>query len=473
VISYDLLYEPALELAAGVRAGEFTSRELTELALARIEEQDPKINAFIHVDAERALAAADAIKPGDPRQFAGVPTAIKDIGTLLEGYPYTCGSNIFGDFVAPFDGNPARRIKDGGMVIVGKTNLPELGILPVSESKRYGAVRNPYDTSRTPGGSSGGAAAAVAAGMLPFAHGSDGAGSLRIPAACCGLVGLKPSRNRVSPAPVLGESGMATDGFLTRTVGDAAATLDLLAGYELGDANWAQPPVGTFLEAAQRDPEKLRIGLTVKPSVDLPVDPQHVLAVEMTAKLLESLGHEVEEVAPPWDDPAMFDFFLDTWAVGISSLARSGAQISGKTVDPSTVEPLTWSFWERAKDITALDFSVTENTLKGFARRIITALSPYDAILCPVLNKRPVEIGWIDSNDGFKAFERAVEFTSFTGFVNLCGLPAVSLPTQIAGDGLPVAVQLIGRPAGEEGLLSLSAQIEEAMPWDDWRPASV
>lgn len=461
----DLLRKPALEIAAGIRAGDYTSREVTELALGQIEALDPEINAFTMTDAERALATADAVEAGDTRPFAGVPTAIKDIGAMVEGLPFTCGSEIFGDFVAPFDSNVGRRIKEAGFVITGKTNLPECGILPVSESARYGPARNPYDTSRTPGGSSGGAAAAVAAGMLPLAHGSDGAGSLRIPAACCGLVGLKASRNRISPAPVLGESPMVAEGFLTSNVADAAATLDVLAGYEPGDANWAPPPSGTFLAAAQREPGKLKIAWSTKPSIDVPVAAEHLAAIDATAQLLEDLGHEVEEFDPP-SNSAMLELFMDLWAIGISSLARSGATISGQQVSPETVEPLTWAFWERAQNIKALDFAMVDNTLKGFARQTITALQPYDALLTPVLNLRPVEVGWIDSQHGMPAFDRAVQFTSFTAGVNLAGLPAVSMPLPaLEQDGLPNSFQLIGRPAGEEALLSLAAQVEAARPF--------
>lgn len=468
----ELLFRPAVELAEGVRTGEFSARELTELALSRIDELDPTLNAFIMTDPERALAAADAIEPGDERPFAGVPTAIKDIGTMLDGYPYTCGSAIFGDFVAPFDSNVAARIKGAGFVITGKTNLPECGILPVSESTRYGAARNPYDTDRTPGGSSGGAAAAVASGMLPIAHGSDGAGSLRIPAACCGLVGLKAARNRISPAPVLAESPLVTEGFLTRSVADAAATLDVLAGYVPGDANWAPPPSDSFLSATERQPGKLKIAFSVKPTVDVPVAEEHLEAVATTVKLLEELGHEVVEFDPPFN-PSMLEFFMDLWAVGIASLARSGAQLSGQEVTPETVEPLTWAFWERAQKIKAIDMALVDNTLKGFGRQTIAALSPYDALLTPVLNLRPVEIGWIDATHGMPAFDRAIQFTSFTAGVNLAGLPAISLPTdRLEADGLPNSIQLIGGPAGEEALLSLAAQVEAARPFAQLRPRS-
>ncbi len=466
----DLLRRPALELADCVRRGDFTARELTEISLAAIERLDGEINAFTMTDPERALATADAVEPGDERPFAGVPTAIKDIGAMVEGYPFTCGSNIFGDFIAPFDTNVGARIKGAGFVITGKTNLPECGILPVSESQRYGPARNPFDTERTPGGSSGGAAAAVASGMLPIAHGSDGAGSLRIPAACCGLVGLKASRNRISSAPVLAESPMVTEGFLTRTVADAAATLDVLAGYVPGDANWAPPPQASFLEASRREPGKLRIAFSLKPSIDVPLAEEHTAAIVSTVELLESLGHEVEEFDPPTNS-AMLELFMDLWAIGISSLARSGATLSGQEVNAETVEPLTLAFWERAQNIKALDFAMVDNTLKGFARQTIAALQPYDALLTPVLNLRPVEVGWIDSTHGMPAFDRAVQFTSFTAGVNLAGLPAIALPMpELEADGLPNSFQLIGRPAGEEALLSLAAQVEAARPFAGLRP---
>ncbi|MGH2905614.1 MAG: amidase [Solirubrobacterales bacterium] len=466
----DLLFKPALELAQLVRDGAVTARELTELALGQVEELNPQLNAFIVTDAERALAAADEIKPGDDRPFAGVPTAIKDIGAMLEGYPYTCGATLFGDFISPLDTYDVQRIKRAGFVITGKTNLPEFGILPVSESTRYGAVRNPYDTDRTPGGSSGGAAAAVASGMLPIAHGSDGAGSLRIPGACCGLVGFKPARNRVSVGPAMGESELATQGFLTRTVADSAATLDLLAGYEVGDANWA-PPVGegTFLDAARRDPGKLKIGFHSTPAMDVPVDPLHVQAVEETAKLLESLGHEVESFTPN-DSSHMLPLFVEKWSVSIASLATSASRASGLEISDDTVERLTMEFIERGREAKAIDFMLNDATMKGFIRAEIASQYAYDIVLCPVLNQRPVPIGSIDANTGMAAFGKAAEFTSFTASVNLAGLPATSLPTTIGGDGLPTAIQLIGRPADEETLFSLAAQIEQAQPWAQWRP---
>ena len=241
----DLLTRPALELGSLIRAGEISSRELVEASLRRIEELDEQVGAFTHVASEAALATAEKIEGGDPRPFAGVPIAVKD-NRAVNGMPITMCSDLFADVVPHHDSFLVRRFREAGFVIVGKTKLPEMGILPTTEPRRFGPARNPWDLGRTPGGSSGGSAAAVAAGMVPVAHGNDGGGSTRIPAACCGLVGLKAARGRVSVGPEAGDSFLVSDGVLTRTVADTAAVLDILAGYEPGDANWAPPGVVVF-----------------------------------------------------------------------------------------------------------------------------------------------------------------------------------------------------------------------------------
>src|SRR5215204_1729617 len=304
----ELLFRPATDLAELVRGGEISSRELTEAALERVGALQPELNAFVHVDHDGALAAADAIGPGDERLFAGVPIAVKDTAPVA-GMPYTLGSDIFGDFVPDHDAFVVRRLREAGFMIVGKTNLPEFGILPVTEPRRFGPTRNPWDTERTPGGSSGGAAAAVAAGMVPLAHGSDGGGSIRIPAACCGLVGLKPSRGRISRGPDQGDDFLVQDGVLTRTVAETAALLDLLAGYEPGDATWAPPPSEPFAAAAAREPGRLRIGVTTTAAIDAPLDPVCEHAVRDAAELLGSLGHAVEEVEAPWAGQSLLEVF--------------------------------------------------------------------------------------------------------------------------------------------------------------------
>ncbi|MEN3278951.1 MAG: amidase, partial [Solirubrobacteraceae bacterium] len=254
----DLLFRPATELAELVRSGELSARELVQASLERIDALDPDLNAFVDVFHDDALAAADAIAPGDERPFAGVPIAIKN-NRAIAGKRLTFGAELFGDWEAPYDHNVVRRLKAAGFVIVGTTTLPEWGILPWTNTKRFGPTRNPWDPARTSGGSSGGSGTAVAAGMVPIAHGNDGGGSIRIPAACCGLVGLKAQRNRVSFAPEITESFLAVDGVLSRTVEDTARALDLLAGYEPGDGSWAPPPPEPFASTAAREPGPLRV----------------------------------------------------------------------------------------------------------------------------------------------------------------------------------------------------------------------
>src|SRR5438309_9771785 len=294
----DLMFRPATELAGMVRSGEISALELVETSLERIEELNPKLNAFVDVDAERALASAERIGAGDERPFAGVPVAIKN-NRPVEGLRLTYGCSLMADNLCEHDHNVTRRLKHAGFVIVGTTTLPEYGILPTSEARLFGPTRNPWDLERTPGGSSGGAAAAVTAGLVPVAHGNDGGGSIRIPAACCGLVGLKPSRGRISAAPELGDSSLTIDGMLTRTVADTAALLDVLAGYEPGDATWAPPPAEPFAVAAAREPSALRIAATTFPPVpDAVLDPTCAQAVADASELLRSLGHEVEEIDP-------------------------------------------------------------------------------------------------------------------------------------------------------------------------------
>ncbi len=281
-----LLERSAVELAELIRHGELTARELVEASLRRIEELQPTINAFTYIATESALAAADAVSAGDQRPFAGVPIAIKD-NRPVAGMPLTLCSDLFRDVVSDHDSYAVARLRAAGFVIVGKTTMPEMGILPTTEPRRFGATRNPWNLNRTPGGSSGGAAAAVAAGMVPIAHGNDGGGSIRIPAACCGVVGLKPARGRVSSGPDSGQSFLAADGVLTRSVSDTAAALDLLAGYEPGDANWAPPPPGLYSELARGPVGRLRIGLALNPPLDGAVlDPVCEAAARDAAALL-------------------------------------------------------------------------------------------------------------------------------------------------------------------------------------------
>jgi amidase len=467
----ELLFRPAGELAELVRSGELSSRELVEGCLDRIEALNDDLNAFVHLDVDGALAAADAVGAGDERPFAGVPIAVKDTAPVA-GMPYTLGSDAFGDFVPAHDAFVVRRLREAGFVIVGKTNLPEFGILPVTEPRRFGPTRNPWDTDRTPGGSSGGAAAAVAAGMVPLAHGSDGGGSIRIPAACCGLVGLKPSRGRISRGPEQGDDFLVQDGVLTHTVAETAGLLDVLAGYEPGDATWAPPPAEPFAAAAAREPGRLRVGWTTTAAIDAPLDPLCEQAVNDAAELLGSLGHEVEEVQAPWAGQSLLEVFTLVFGTPIAMGLFIGTQVSGREPAEELVEPLSWTVWNGIRERNALDYLLARTQLGALSRSIVALWNDYDVVMTPALAQRPVRIGEIDacSVEPWEDFRRSGQFTPYTAIFNVTGQPAISLPLFHGEDGLPLGVQLAGRPAGEGELLALAAQLEAARPWAARRP---
>jgi len=467
------MFRPPGELAALVRSGELSARELVGESLARIEALDPQLGAFVEVDHDGALRAADAIAPGDERPFAGVPIAIKN-NRAVAGLRLTQGCTVMRDFVAGYDHSVVRRLRAAGFVIVGTTKLPEYGILPVTEPRVHGPARNPWDPSRTPGGSSGGSAAAVAAGMVPIAHGNDGGGSLRIPAACCGLVGLKAQRHRVSAAPDLGASTLVLDGVLTRTVADTAALLDLLAGYETGDAAWIPAPDEPFARSAQRAPRGLRIAFTKLPPIPgAAVDPVCAAAVDRAAALAEQLGHSVEEVEVPWQSEDLADLFGDYFAANVSLGIRFSAINAGRA-EPAAedMEPMSWALWERCRGIDAVRFQLLQTQLQARMRALIAYLSPYDALLTPALAQRPLVLGSLDTAAPapLETFRRSGYFTPFTPIFNASGQPALSLPLFEGDDGLPLGVQLVGRPAGEGPLLALAAALEAAAPPIPRRP---
>lgn len=468
----DLLFRSAGEIAGMVRAGEVSARELVELSLERIEELNPALNAFAEVDAERALAEADAIAPGDPRPFAGVPTAVKN-NRPVTGMRLTLGCGLMRDHVASYDHNVTARLKRAGFVIVGTTTLPEYGILPVTEARAFGPTRNPWDLGRTPGGSSGGAAAAVAAGMLPVAHGNDGGGSIRIPAACCGLVGLKPARGRVSSAPELGDSELVADGMLTRSVADTAALLDVLAGYEPGDATWAPPPAEPFARSAQASPGRMRIAATTTPPIpDVELDPSCLAAVAEAAELLRSLGHEVEEVDVPWQEPGLRELFGAVFCISIAQSIAFSGMVAGREPSAAELEPMSWAIYSMVKGISAVDGMSASIRLQSVARRFIDYLEAFDALLTPALAERPLALGTLDTAapDPMSTFTRSALFTPFTPVFNATGQPAITLPLFEGEDGLPLAVQIAGPPAGEATLLALASQLEQASPWAARRP---
>ena len=457
----ELAFLSAVEQARLVRSGEVSATELVQSSLERIERLDPTLNSFVTVCAEEALAAAAIIDgtPGDA-PFRGVPIGVKDLAPTA-GIRTTYSSRAYADHVPDFDSAVVRRIREAGFVIVGKTNTPEFGTVAFTESELNGVTRNPWNTELTPGGSSGGAAAALAAGLVPAAHATDGGGSIRIPASCCGLFGLKPSRGRVSSAPFGSLEGLSTAGPLTRTVEDAAHLLDVLAGYEPGDPWWAPPPERPFADTMPEPPPRLRIAVTSTPPIDAPVDHECIAALGDAATLLAGLGHEVREASPAWHDSDLFLTFLEIWQVGPTL----------HPVGESLMTPLNRGLAESARTSSAVDYARAVARLQLLARRIVSFWSEVDVVLTPTLALPPVPIGWQEAVTGsIDQLLRNTQFTPFTAVANLTGLPAMSLPLHWTDAGLPVGVQAIGPPAGDALLLSLAAEIEAARPWSDRRP---
>jgi amidase len=473
----DLMFRPARELAEMVRSGEVTSRELVESSFEAIGRLNDELNAFVTLCEERALAEADAVGAGDERPLAGVPIAIKDLAAITEGVRTTFGSASMADWIPDHDSALVRRVRDAGAIIVGKTNLPEFGILPVTEPDLFGPCHNPWDTSRTPGGSSGGSASAVAAGMVPIAHANDGGGSIRIPASCCGLVGLKPSRGRASLAPDFAEfvGGIAIEGCVSRTVADTALMLDIVSGYETGDPYWAPPPSAPFVEAVDREPDKLRIAFVPTAPIGIPVHEHCSHAAIEAASVLESFGHEVVEAEPPgWNDEGYIDNFITIWIAGTGAEMHTYARLMGMDrLDVSKTEALTQEMVELAKGFSAVDYLRSLEYLQNLSREVVAFWDDYDVLVTSTLAQPPIPIGGLRPQEGepaMKMLENAAGFVPLTPVFNVTGQPAISLPMSMSPDGLPIGVQLVGPPAGEELLLSLSAQVESAVPWMDRRP---
>jgi amidase len=466
----DLMLKPVPELAALVRGGEISAREVVGAALRRIEDLDDRINAFIEVDGERALEAADAIQPGDERPFAGVPIAIK-ANVPVSGLCMNFASKFLAGHRPGHSAYLVRRLRDAGFVVVGTTNMPEFGILPTTEPRHTGATHNPWNVDRTPGGSSGGSAAAVSAGMLPIAHGNDGGGSIRIPAACCGLIGLKPSRGRVSRGPDLGESFLSCDGVLTRTVTETAQVLDVLAGYEVGDATWAPRPVEPYATSVRRDPGRLRVAMTADNALGVDVDPECVRGMHVAGELLSSLGHEVEHASPALPGGDALALFIQAFGPAVSLGIMYGELLAGRPPEEDEIEPLSRAIFDRAQSLSSVAYLGATAQLQALARGLVAFFAEYDLLLTPALAERPLTIG--DCNGLGKApledLARSGRFTPFTSLFNVTGQPAISVPVGFGDDGLPTAAQLVAKPLGEDTLLQVAAQMEAALG----RPAQV
>lgn len=466
---FELHHLTATEQLDWLRRGEVTPVELTEHYLARIERLDAGLGAFAEVtpDAARARAAAVGhLSPALP--LWGMPFADKDL-VARAGVPTRYGSRAFADNVPEASDDLAVWLDEAGGVSLGKTSAPEFGFPSYTEPLAGPLARNPYDLSLGAGGSSGGAAVAVAAGLLPFAPGSDGGGSIRIPAAATGLVGLKPSRGRVPAMPGFAHlAGLVTAGPLARTVADAALLLDALAGH--GAPRWATVPPGLddgpFLGFAVRGEGRYTIGVSRDSpwasAYDLEISPEAEAAMHVALRELDATGHGIEELSFE-DEPGYASAFRAVWQAGAAGLPVDGARLD-------LVEPLTRWLVETGRRLSARQLGEALQFLAGFERRVIARVSTVDAVLTPAMALTPRPVGWYDAEDGERNFAQQVLYTPFTSMVNVSGLPAIVLPVHTTADGLPMGVQLIGRPGREDVLFAIGAQLERRLHWEQRHP---
>ena len=460
-----------LGLAELVARRHVTPLELADEAIARIERHNPTLNAVVRelYDYGRGLAAA----PGDG-PFRGVPFLLKDILGNLAGVPTQAGARFLADLPAAQDDTLVVRFKAAGLVPLGKTNVPEFGLLPTTESALYGPARNPWNPRHSTGGSSGGSAAAVAAGIVPMAHANDGGGSIRIPASCCGLVGLKPSRARNPLGPVLGDmlSGLIAEHVVSRTVRDTAAMLDCTAGPEPGDPYMVVPPARPFAEAARTAPGRLRIAFATAPPGGNRPHADCVAAVESAARLCEDLGHVVEEAAPPVDQAQLSQSFMAVWCAGLAMQIEAMAMLTGRAIRPELFEGLTWALYEQGKLVSGAQYLLAIAMLQMTGRAVGQFHERYDCWLTPTLGAPPIALGTIDieERDMTAAFAPIIDYVPFTPLQNATGQPAISLPLHWTADGLPVGVMFSAKLGDEATLLRLAGQLEQARPWKDRRP---
>jgi amidase len=456
-----------------VRSGEASSAELVEAAIARVEATNGEINAVIHPLFDQGLEAAKGELPDGP--FKGVPFLLKDLGAAFAGQPLHLGMSYLKerDFRAPLDTYLAERFRAAGLVTIGKTNCPELGILPTTEPRAYGATRNPWDLGHSVGGSSGGSAAAVAAGMVPMAHANDGGGSIRIPAANCGLVGLKPSRQRISEGPLVGDfmSGLTAELCVSRSVRDTAALLEAVHGPAPGDPYVAPPPLRPYTEEVGADPGKLRIALWTETVIEQDADPEVVAAADAGAKALEGCGHQIERPdLSALQSLDMVEPFLVRWAAGQAQALDQLGMVGGQPIRAEDVEPLTWALAEIGRSRNAGEYLAAVGQHQVLSR-IIAGIheSGFDLLLTPTLGEPPPPLGSFDDSgaDPMAAFERAFLSGCFTAAFNATGQPAISLPLHWSEDGLPIGVQLVAPLGREDVLLRVASQLEQAVPWAD------
>jgi amidase len=471
----------AVAQAALVRGGEASPLELVDAAIARIEALNPQLNAVIHERFERARAEAAGPLPEGP--FTGVPMVVKDLDGVTEGDPYHAGTNHLKrlGYVADHDSYLQARFKAAGLVVVGKTNTPELGLVVTTEPEAHGPTRNPWDTTRSTGGSSGGSAAAVASGMVPIGHAGDGGGSIRIPASECGLVGLFPSRGRHSIGPEQGEAwgGLVRRLAVTRSVRDSAVALDAVSGWMPGDPYAAPAPVRPYVEEVGVEPPRLRIGLRTQPGdPSVVTHPDCVAAAEHVGALLASLGHDVTPADHELLDDAAFQaeftgHFINALAVWTATELEDLAVLSGEPVTADGVEAGTWALAEMGRQVSGVQFQQALDHFSVFSRRMAAWWADgNDLLLTPTITEPPPELGQFSTTpeNPLNGLLRASPIVQFTVPFNVSGQPAISLPLFWNGDGLPIGVQLVAAYGREDLLIEVAAQLEAAQPWADRLP---
>jgi amidase len=467
----EVLWLDATAQAELVANKEISAEELARAAISRIEDVDGLLNAVIHRRFDQALAEIGEGLPNGP--FHGVPLLIKDLYADSAGDPAHHGNQALKDagWTASADSWHVARLRKAGFAFLGRTNTPEFGLVPVTEPHAYGACRNPWSTDYSPGGSSGGSASAVAAGMVPVAHASDGGGSIRIPASMCGLVGLKPTRGRTTLGPDRDESGLSVQHVVARSVRDTAALLDVVRGPGAGDAAVAPPPSRAYAQEVGVPPGQLRIGMmTISPTG--PLDPECERAVRDAGRLLDSLGHLIDESHPDID-PDAGRRFMARWVVNCRlQILGLGNQL-GREMTPEDVEPLTWAMGSIADELRAVDLGQALSASAHFTRRLAAYWEEHDLLLTPTLGKLPPRIGELEppAADPFSNQHEVGVLVPFTTHFNVSGQPAISLPLHVSASGLPVGVQLVAGYGREDLLIRIASQIEQAAPWSGRRPA--
>ncbi|MBS3906814.1 MAG: amidase [Syntrophaceae bacterium] len=462
----------ALGLAELVRKKQIKPIELVDAAIERVERLNPALNAVVTPMYEQARALALGKIPDGP--FTGIPFLLKDLGAPCVGVRMSMASAAMRDFVPDHDSEFVARLKRAGLIILGKTNTPEFGILPTTEPRLFGPCHNPWEVNRTTGGSSGGSAAAVAARLVPMAHANDGGGSIRIPASCCGVFGLKPTRARNPLGPDFGDifSGLIIDHAVTRSVRDSAALLDATSGPDIGDPYWAPPPARPFLQEVGANPGRLRIAFTTSAGPEIQVHPDCVSAVYDAAKLCAELGHQVEEAAPLLNRELVGQSFMVLWSAGCAWTIDGIQMVTGRTITAEQVEPLTWALYEMGRKQSGSVYLLSLSFLQRVARYIAQFFLKYDIWLTPTLSEPPVPLGAFDSppENPLYGLRRAEQFVPFTPICNATGQPAMSVPLYWNAEGLPVGVHFVGRFGDEATLFRLATQLESARPWADRKP---